>query len=332
MQKLSREERRKALKNKTRDNFENRESDGGKRLLSYDSIPENRRPTFFSPKGKEFYNIDIIPFLVKTDKLLRDKPGEEAYVLDIWTHRFMGPSKKDHVICLARTFNKPCPICEERDMLSKTGGDPDDISALEPKRRTIYNVIDLGSKDQKIQLWDISYFLFEKPLLAAAQISATEIITFADLEDGKTIKFQADEKSMGSGKPFVSPAGIGFRDREPYDDSILDESYSLDEMLVVPSYEEVAKIFKGIESEKNSADQSAASDAPSRKRRTPSEPEEKPAEATNSKRSRRSQASSPDNPCPTGHKFGTDCDEYPDDCDKCSKWDECVEKQDELDS
>lgn len=37
-----------------------------------------------------------------------------------------------------------------------------------------------------------------------------------------------------------------------------------------------------------------------------------------------------ENPCPSGFEFGTDCDKNKEICDDCPKWDDCIDKQDEL--
>ena len=55
------------------------------------------------------------------------------------------------VLCLNRTFNKPCPVCEERQKMLDDGKkwDDDSVKALKPVRRAIYNVIDTENPDGK---------------------------------------------------------------------------------------------------------------------------------------------------------------------------------------
>ena len=324
MQRPSREERRKHLKERTQSNWENRDKGSGKGVLDL-RVLGDRRPTFFLPKNGDFYKIDIIPFLPKTNKMPGFQPGLDEYALDYWRHAGIGPGEESFV-CLARTFRKPCPICEELDMLKKSGAPKEETGPLEPKRRLVYNIIDLDSKEQKVQLWEVSYHLFEKALIAAAQVGKHEVIAFSDLEEGKTIKFTAKQKSLGSYN-FIEATGIGFLDRPPYEDSILDESYPLDELLIVPTYEQVRNALHGLsepEEEKPARRERPApveEEQPARRRPAPQE--EAPAPARRERPARTEQAKGK---CPYGHKFGYDSDKK-NDCLDCNIWEACCDEQ-----
>ena len=333
MQRPSREERRKHLKERTQQNFENRDKGTGKGVLDLSKAGE-RRPSFFQPKDGEFYTIDIIPFIPKTNKIPGFQPGYDEYALDYWRHSGVGPGEESFV-CLAKTFRKPCPICEEQEMLRKSGATKEEIDSLTAKRRMVYNIIDLESKDQAIQLWEISYHLFEKALIAAAQVGKHEVIAFSDLEEGKTIKFTAKKKSLG-GYGFTETTGIGFIDRAPYAESILDEAYPLDDMLIVPTYEQVRNALHGLgepEAEEPAEEKPArrqravpAEEAPARPVQPPPAPSKQEAVPTARRERPVRQEAAPAGKCPYGHQFGTDCDAK-DDCPDCDIWEACCDEQ-----
>ena len=327
MQRPTREERRKHLKDRTQQNWENRDKGGGKGVLDLSKAGE-KRPSFFVPKDGEFYTIDIIPFLPKTNRIPRFQPGYDEYALDVWMHRGIGPGEETF-ICLAKMFKKPCPICEEQDALRKSRATKEEIDQLTPKRRLIYNVIDLESKDQAIMLWEMSYHLFEKALIAAAQVGKHEVIAFSDLEEGKTIKFAAKKKSLGP-YSFTEITGIGFIDRQPYEEKILDEAYALDDMLTIPTYEQIRNALHGLEAEES------VEEAPQTRRERPAQQEVPPAKrervvvdatpAPVARRERPAKVEAAQGQCPYGHKFGTDCDQK-DDCPDCDIWEKCCDAQ-----
>jgi hypothetical protein len=326
MQRPSREERRKHLKERTQSNWENRDKGSGKGVLDLSKLGD-KRPAFFSPKNNEFYTIDIIPFLPKSTRVPGFQPGYDEYALDFWKHSGIGPGEEAFV-CLAKTFNKPCPICEELAMLKKSGAPKEETGSLEPKRRFMYNLIDLESKDQKIMLWEISYHLFEKALIAAAQVGKHEVVSFSDLEEGKTIKFTAKQKSLGAYN-FIEATGIGFMDRQPYDEKILDEAYALDDILIVPTYEQVRNALHGItEEDAPKEEQPARRERPTAAPAAPAKQEATPAPAVRRERPAKQEAPAKGK-CPYGHAFGTDCDQK-DDCPDCDIWEACCDGQERM--
>ena len=128
------------------------------------------------------------------------------------------------------------------------------IKQLVAKRRVIYNVVDLTSDDDylKIKLFETSHFEFQEELLEEAESGdyeyEGEYMAFADLEDGRSIKFRGIERTgeFKTGSP--KPKGFKFVERdEPYDESILDEVYPLDAILHIPEYDEVKKGFMEME-------------------------------------------------------------------------------------
>lgn len=202
---------------------------------------------FFSPKeGRN--RINIIPYTIKTKNHPLVKRGEfeigdKDYVMDIFTHRGVGPSEAS-VICLKSTYGKPCPICEYAAQLKKQGKE-DEAGVLKPSRRVFYNVQDCKNPD-KLLVFETSHYLFEKELIDEARDDEEGgFIDFADEESGKEIKFRCSKVSKG-GYEFNEFKSFSFEDRdENIPDELLEAAISFDEIMNVPSYEEVEKILYG---------------------------------------------------------------------------------------
>jgi hypothetical protein len=229
---------------------------GGSQIFRWRDLDKDIE--FFSPnQGRNAIN--IIPFEIKTKNhpLVRKgdfEIGDMDYVMDIWTHRGIGPSESA-VLCLKKTFGKPCPICEEADRLKKAGKDKE-ASELKSSRRVIYNVEDVKHPGKAL-IFETSHFLFEKELIDEAREGAdTEgFVEFANADEGKTIKFRASKISRG-GFEFNEYKSFSFVDREePLDDDLLAAAVAFDEIMNVPSYEDAQKILFGADDDEEDEDE-----------------------------------------------------------------------------
>jgi len=249
-----------SLKDRLNNSYKNKDKGGGNRVgvFDYKKVPDVK---FFSPnladgqknKGKNI--VSIVPYTVKTknDPLVRSgdaKIGDLSYVFDYYKHT--SPITKADIICMKNTFNKPCEICNKAEELKKAGK-KDQAYALKPSRRTAYNIFDHGHPENGIQVFEVSHFLFEKELIeeARGQADGDDFIDFTDPEDGKAINFRAEKvsKSFGEGQApskFTEFKGFQFVDRpEELDSEIIEAAVSFDEIVKVPSNEEIEKIFYG---------------------------------------------------------------------------------------
>jgi hypothetical protein len=341
---LSKEQRKKNLREQTVTNVSNVSG-----FSSNYAISTPQGVEFFKPKQKKGrIKLDLLPYIIETDYDPSGmSSGNESYVLIYWSHWGVGPEEKT-VLCLRKTFNKPCPICEEMQELKQNGAKDKEIDALKPKQRTLYNVIDKTNEDAGIQLFDVSFFLFEMELREEAQDSEDgETITFSDLEDGATIKCRATEVNK-NGFTFFEYKSFDFLDREPYDESILDETHSLDSFLNVPTYEQVRNSFHGIEEEDEEApfdadeDDDEVEETSKRKKKTnkkqkaavveEDEPDEDDEVEETSKKKKKTTKKTTGPKCPYDGVFGKDCDKL-DQCvdDDCGMWDACADAKEALD-
>ena len=310
---------------------------------------------FFSPiEGKN--RINIIPYTIKTKNHPLVKRGEfevgdSDYVMDVFTHRGVGPSEAT-VLCLKSTYGKPCPICEQSALLRKQGKEKE-ASDLKPSRRVFYNIQDTKEPD-KLKVFETSHYLFEKELIDEARDDEEGgFVDFADPIDGKEIKFRASEVQKGTIK-YKEFKSFAFEDRDdPIPDELLESAISFDEILNVPTYEEVEKILFGQDDDDEDEDEAPAKKSKYEDEDDDEEPEPKkfkPAKNRDDEESddeesededdepkkpaKKVEEDDEDEPeppkkscgkCPFGHCFGKDDDKY-DDCDNCDVWDKCVKE------
>lgn len=209
---------------------------------TYLKLPDGAQ--MFKPKAGVML-IDILPFVAG-----KGNPEAEEGCLH-WertyeSHRGIGANGDTHV-CPRVTLKEPCPVCEFRARKMREGDDTNEdlIRDLSPKKRQLFNVINLKDPDRGVQIWDMSYHLFGKILFARLRNSDEDDgwDNFFHLEGGLTLKIGFVEKSFG-GFTYLEVETIDFKPRkQDYDDEILEQVYCLDDLLVVTPYDELKKAF-----------------------------------------------------------------------------------------
>jgi hypothetical protein len=347
--------------------LQNREkaASGGRDLrpgvLNLDLIGGYRKDLFYKPKvnanTKEGQNkIDILPYIVKTDKHPQQVIiGKDDYILDIWVHHQIG-AKQGSYVCLKETYHKPCPICEEREMLSKDPTVPkEQLDKLKPQHKVYYNVIDLDlpGSEQKVQIFDASYSFFEKEL--AAEACRGEVIIYYNLEQGKSINMRVEESTFNNHK-FFKYKRFDFENRKPYTNKIYDYTYSLDELLTITPYEELRAIHVGVDdgaaqpqsdskalpprgegiASLRGEDPAPSGTSASKPIETSALPprDDTPVDDREGRRRARAAKAEPvkEERCVHGHRFGIDSDLKPECGSQCKTplWDECMDEFDRL--
>lgn len=285
------------------------------------------------PTGTNFYKADegehnllIIPYVIKTKKHPdvakgKAKIGNDDYVLIVDIHRNVGPEDKE-VICLERNFNKPCPLCEEGGETAKTS------------KRAVYNVINADRPEKGLYVLSVSDWLFQKELEEELKVASRgeEYLPFVDPEEGYIISFRGS-KEYGGGMNYIKFKSFKFikRDKELdkyYEKEKWEEhSLSLDEYMIIHSYEEIKNILENKEYDDENEDDRNEEidnerDGVEQRRRERREKREEKNEKEN------------DDECPYNYRFGMDTDTK-DECDdnkKCprEKWKACDTKWKEL--
>jgi hypothetical protein len=333
-----REQMKKELLERTKTNYDNKDSGSSNRHFDPDADIPFWKPSPTTTKGKP-HIIDILPFQAGPHFPTKDKnaikEGRWTYVLNVWVHKKVGPGKAT-VVCPAKNYGNRCPICEEIEQLERDGVERDDIAFI-AKRQCTYNVLvmdDVESESKGVQVWDVSYAYSEKAILEIAR-SARDggYIPFSDIEKetGRSIAFDvANDK-------YKKITGHRFELRD-YDipEDLLEDCFPLDTLLVIHTYDELYTILWGEEGKPQRAAKAAEAEPAAAPRRTllrgggsgGQAPETAP-ETTQTSRSplRREAPKSNENQCPIGAQFGDDNGQFGE-CESCEVFQQCAETAD----
>lgn len=272
----------------------------------------------FGATKEDPHIIDIIPFIAgdKMPDFMRVKEGKPAYYLDVYVHQNIGGAKA-WVVCPAKNYGDDCPICEYIDSLVKDGKEYDDYAEIAPKRRCVYNIVNMTTdKEEKkgIQIWEASHKYSEKPIQAAAKSprgGGSIPFSHPDKEVGQSISFSVDNDT------YKTVSGHKLVPRE-YDisDDILDKAFQLDQIIKILSYKEIKKLFE------------RASDLEEKETEVKKEEHSDSVKEEPAARRRRARDIKSDE-CPEGLNFGEDIDSS-DACADCPQYDDCAKKADEI--
>jgi hypothetical protein len=183
--------------------------------------------------------IDILPYFADVEKNPHAEENKNFMAsLDIWKHQKIGPNENNY-ICPARTFKQPCPICELQAEMRAMGTYTDEeLKALNPSRRLIYNIHVLdndGEKRKGVRVWEVSQYLFGQELDDLAD-GVGKKVHYASPKVGKSISF----KRKGTGGMSTKFTAFEFvpRAQNP-SDAILDAVFTLEDLMYFAPYKEM---------------------------------------------------------------------------------------------
>ncbi len=279
--------------------------------------------------------IDIIPTrATKNHPAVKDGAaiGDPIYVFDYWRHMDVG-NEKAVVLCPLKTYGKKCPICEAAEEAKAAYGPKSkEFNSLLPKHRVLYNiaVIQEGNKDgdpDEFFLMDESYALFEKELIAMSGAKARrkglDFIPFGDLEAGWSVFFTVERAKMEGGFEYSKFKSFDLEEKkEPRDLSDMKKAIAPDNFVNLMSYEELKALYEG-EEEDDDGDDDDEDEPPTRTRNREPEPEASPERASTKAEDTDTKASTSDEQCPNGLRFGKDVSLDNEECQDCDLFVPC---------
>lgn len=237
----------------------------------------NTLPVWRPKQTKEDpHMLDIIPFKAgknfpQVDEKHPVGKGDTVYVMELFAHTNIGPGK-EMIVCPAKNYSKPCPICEYVEKRLSKGATWNDIMAIAAKRRCVYNVWVHDSKKEErkgVQVWEASHKYSEKGIQPQAKNPKTGgSIPFAhpSKDVGRMLSFEVDDDTYNT----IHGHKLNQRD-EDIPDEIMEGTFRLDKYLNILDYEEILEKFKSSEDEE--VDEIEDEDEKPRKRKRTTEDE-----------------------------------------------------------
>lgn len=288
--------------------------------------PDKKSGVKFLKMKEDTHELFIVPYVTGSQHP-RLKPNHSDFSLEIFVHRGVGVNQ-DSYVCLNRTYRKKCPICDYQEEL-RNGGDADDetIKALNPTKRAIYNVVcmdTIADEAKGVQIFDVSHWLFTIPLeeFAHKKREGGQVL-YAHIDQGKVINFQ-----QSGSKRTLKFTAFEFKDRPKITDEQLEQAVALDELIHVPTYDEVYEAFWAAKEEEPNRVKEVV--APS-KQDVKEELVKEPAKEEKVTAKEEDVGNIVENEeCPYGAAYGVDYNAY-EECRTCDIRKECRDKKDELD-
>lgn len=206
-------------------------------------LPEGIK-TFY-PKKKGTMELDIIGYEVSCNNHPDNVPaGTYYYRRPYKVHYGVGPDNK--VIVCPTTIGKPCPICEKVTKLKEDYEDNEkEIKDIHAKQSCLFNILNV---DDEVEIFDWSIGKFANQLRDELRDEETDSddCGFYDIVNGRTLRVRFKESSWQSNK-FLEANKIEFIERDDIPDDIADKALDLDKLLKILSYDEIKKLFYGID-------------------------------------------------------------------------------------
>jgi len=196
----------------------------------------------------------------------------------------------DAVPCNRMLYGTDCPICEERqrkiDALKAKGikeyWKDEGVKALKPKAKIMANVIDNRNREAGVQVLAGSEFVIRQGVLNGAKVNRgdEEDKNSVFLEQGQTFTLEVYDPNIKANKlsehlyfasptngfsievecvpdtydghDYAKPIRFSLRNRkQQYTRDIVDKAYDLPSFIVQRSYDEVKKLFYGVQESPN---------------------------------------------------------------------------------
>lgn len=208
-------------------------------------LPEGT--TFFKLERVGTYEVDFIEYVAGKGNPRADE-GYLHFEREYCVHRIPMPNGRASLYCcLYETFKKKCPVCEYVNANGNTA-DKELIKSLKPQVRHLWNVIDRGSKEQKVQVFDSNHFNRGSGFgeqIADALLSVPKYRTFARAEGGYTLHLTVKELALGQNRgTYKAVTRVDFVPREKdLPDDIVEQCVCLDDCLIEHSYDELKRIL-----------------------------------------------------------------------------------------
>jgi len=175
-----------------------------------------------------------------------------AHTTIVYYHSNVGPNDRDNFICLNKTIGARCPLCEARLKMQKEEGvEYSDLpSEVKYITKALYNALIISEKEKGLQLVEAPYVSVEKVLPGRARNRRTGAIEkdYCNPYSKWNVYFEREGTTVTTTKY----KEVDIIEREPGTltdseiDKLMEQVIIWDDVLYIPTYEEVLKAKEGI--------------------------------------------------------------------------------------
>lgn len=205
------------------------------------------RTSFYYVDRKKLDRLGIAAYKISTGdnfvRIISPKNTKAFYGREVHIHRDVGANRATF-LCLAKMFNKSCPICELIERLKEQDSDDERIKALASGQRWLFFVYDVESGDTEAKglHWLDSPNIIKDNVVGLSKDKRTKAtVDVSDPENGRDIEFVR----KGSGKTCKYDS-FKLTDNNPIPDEWWKDVPDFDDILLIPTYEQVKKELTGI--------------------------------------------------------------------------------------
>lgn len=217
------------------------------------------------PEAAGTYLMRVLPYPVTQEGNPDGVPvGRGHYRRMYGVHFDVGGSGRA-VVCPKASFGKPCPICKKVAELSRDYKvNEATIKDVRAKDFTLLNIYLIGfapergemvlakpAEAQTVLVFAWNYSKFADALEKELKRADAKCINFASIDEGMVLKVRVIQETY-LGKPFLTCDHVDFlpgKHLARLDDAVLDKLPALDDCLIQRPYEEIDKLFHGVDGE-----------------------------------------------------------------------------------
>jgi len=175
-------------------------------------------------------------------RIIPPKDPTQFYGKTVYIHSNIGADGATY-LCPLRTFDRPCPICEQRQRIRDKDPDSELLSALASRPRELFFVYDVTSVEtieKGLRWWDAPMVIKDNIVTLSKDRRTGEIIDVSDLNDGKDIEFV----KVGSHLK-TKYEGCKLVDAKPVPEKWATDVPEFDNVLMEQSYDRLKKDLTG---------------------------------------------------------------------------------------
>ena len=221
---------------------------------------QSGRTSFFYVQTQVLERLGITAFKSQmNDNFIRIMPPKDPkmfWAREVYIHSEIGANRATF-LCMNKMFGKPCPVCEYVEQLKDQNVNSETIKPLYARKRFlmfVYDVRDDSTIAKGLRWYDAPGKLVSEIILKSKDKRTKAVVDVCDPLEGRDIEFV--RKGQGLKTDY---AGIDLKITETVPADWYENVPTFDEVLIIPTYEQIQRELTGVAAEDQPANGSRPS-------------------------------------------------------------------------